>query len=96
MAKIRPLGQSTFDKKDGTQVTVTHVRIPGTGHNYLVLPAPLTDAQFLASSKSARSGVVFYTGGGSKPNIVNIEGASANTEFIVVGRHDGMVNYGTE
>jgi len=96
MAKIIPLGQSNFDKKDGTQVSISHVRIPGTGHNYLVLPAPLNDAKFLASSVGARAGVIFYTGGGSKANIVNMEGASAGTEFIVVGRHDGMINFGSE
>ena len=96
MPKIQPLGQGMFDKKDGTQVSVTHIRIPVAGHNFVVLPAPLADAQFLAASKTARVGITFYTGGGSKPNIANIEGASAGTEFIVVGRHSGMVNFGSE
>jgi hypothetical protein len=95
MAKILPLGQTFVDLKNGEQVGITRVRL-ATSADHLVLPAPARDAVPMGSGKATRLGLGFYLGGGSKGNVLNIDGGTAGTEIVVVSYHGGMINYGAE
>jgi hypothetical protein len=50
----------------------------------------------MGSGKATRLGLGFYLGGGSKGNVLNIDGGTAGTEIVVVSYHGGMINYGAE
>lgn len=96
MAKILPLGQTFVDLKTGEQVGITRVRLATGVSDHLVLPAPARDAVPMGGSKATRLGLGFYLGGGSKANVLNIDGGTAGTEIVVVSFHGGMINYGAE
>lgn len=95
MAKILPLGQTFLDLKNGEQVGVTRVRI-ATSADHLVLPAPARDAVPVGATEAVRAALGFYLGGGSKSNVLNIDGGTAGDEVVVLSYHGGFVNYGSE
>lgn len=95
MPKILPLGQTFVDLKNGEQVGITRVRLTSS-RDHLVLPAPARDAVPMGGTKATRLGLGFYLGGGSKANVLNIDGGTAGTDVVVLSYHGGMVNYGSE
>jgi hypothetical protein len=95
MAQIIPDGQGFHDLKDGQQIFVTRVTI-ATSADHVVLPSPADDASVLGDTELASDTLQFYLGGGSKPNVFNIDNGTAGDQFVVVSKHTGMVNYGAE
>ena len=95
MAKLIPLGQTFNDLKNGEQVGVTRVRL-ATASDHVVFPNPIKDAAVLGETEAESAALGFYLGGGSKPNVFNIDNGSAGQEVLITTRHGGMINFGTE
>jgi hypothetical protein len=88
MAKLFPSRQTFVDRGNGTQVLVSDVKIV-TSSDHLQVPTT-TDVQLLQSAYRTADPTFYLT---SDQNNVAIDGATVGTEFIVVTRHDGMINY---
>lgn len=93
--KVIPQGQTFVDLRDGRQVSVTRHKA-SSSTDYVVFPNPIHDASILGETEAQFASVQFYLGGGSKGNILNIDGMTSGDEAIIVTRHGGMVNFGSE
>jgi len=91
MAKLYPFKQTFVDEKlsNGEQVVVTRVKIVNATSDFVSLPNAL-DAQILQTTRTASDPTFYLSGDGT---IFNIDGATVGTEYVVVSRHAGMINY---
>ena len=91
MAKIFPSKQTFVDEKlsNGEQIVVTRVKIVNATSDHVQLPT-FTDAQILQTDRTTAD-PTFYASRGSAQ--FNIDGATVGTEYVVVSRHAGMINY---
>lgn len=96
MSKLIPLGQQFVDTRNGEQIGITRIKAATSTSDYVVLPNPIKDARVLGNTEAESNALGFYLGGGAKANIMNIDNATVGTEYVVVSRHGGMVNYGSE
>ena len=90
MAKIFPSKQYFFDLIDQTIIGVTRFNILTATSDHMDFP-DVSDIQFLHGDRTT-SDPTFYMD--SNKNTLNIDGATAGTEYIVVSRHEGSINYG--
>jgi hypothetical protein len=88
MAKLFPSKQTFVDRGNGTQVLVSDVKIV-TASDHLQVPTTV-DVQLLQDAYRTADPTFYLT---SDLNNVAIDGATVGTEFIVVTRHEGMINY---
>jgi hypothetical protein len=89
MAKLFPSKQTFVDQRNGTQILISNVKILTTTSDHVQLPT-VTDVQLLTDAYRTADPTFYLT---SDRNNVAIDGATVGTEYIVVSRHDGMVNY---
>ena len=89
MAKLYPSKQTFVDTKDGIIVGISHVKILTATSDNLELPRT-SDAAILNAARET-SDPTFYLS--QNKTDFNIDGATVGTEYIVVSRHDGSVNY---
>ena len=89
MAKLFPSKQTFVDAANGTQVLVSNVKITSATSDHLQVPTAV-DAQLLQAAYRTSDPTFYLT---SDQNNVAIDGATVGTEYIVVSRHDGMINY---
>ena len=91
MAKLFPKKQQLIssDLADGDMVAITRVKILTTNDN-VDLPGTAIDAALLQSTKTASDPTFYLYDNDSQ---LNIDGATAGTEFVVVSRHAGNTNY---
>jgi hypothetical protein len=89
MSKLFPSKQTFVDADNGTQVLVSNVKILTSGSDHLQIPTA-TDVQLLTSAYRTSDPTFYLT---SDQNNVAIDGATVGTDYIVVSRHDGMINY---
>ncbi len=88
MAKLFPSKQTFVDRGNGTQILVSDVTII-TSTDHLELPTA-SDVQILQTTYRGTLPTFYLT---SDTNNVAIDGATVGDKFIVVSRHDGMVNF---
>jgi hypothetical protein len=88
MAKLFPSKQTFVDRGNGTQVLVSDVKIVTTA-DHLQVPTAV-DAVILQAAWSTADPQFYLT---PDRNQVAIDEATVGTEYTVVTRHDGMINY---
>jgi hypothetical protein len=89
MAKLYPSKQTFVDQRNGTQILISNVKILTSTSDHLQIPTT-SNVQLLTTGLSVAQPTFYLT---SDTNNVAIDGATVGTEYIVVSRHDGMVNY---
>ncbi len=89
MAQIFPSKQTMVDQRDDVQVLVTNIKILSATTDHVKLPNA-SDAQLLQAAKGTADPVFYLSSAGAQ---FNIDGATIGTEYIVVSRHDGGMNY---
>lgn len=89
MAKLFPSKQTFVDRGNGTQVLVSDVTIISSTSDHLELPTA-SDVRLLQTTFRGTLPTFYLT---SDTNNVAIDGATIGDKFIVVSRHDGMVNF---
>ncbi|KKL45800.1 hypothetical protein LCGC14_2352020 [marine sediment metagenome] len=89
MAKLFPSKQTIVDQRDGTQILITNVKIVNATSDHLELPNAV-DAAFVHAARGTADPTFYLTTSG---NELAIDGATVGTEYIVVSRHAGGVNF---
>ena len=89
MAELFPSKQTFVDQRDGVQVLVTNVTTINSTTDHVQLPNAV-DAAILQASRTTADPTFYLSSGGAQ---FNIDGATTGTEYIVVSRHDGGMNY---
>jgi hypothetical protein len=89
MAKLFPSKQMIVDQRDGTQILITNVKIVNATSDNVELPNAV-DAAFLHSARGTSDPTFYLTTSG---NDLAIDGATVGTEYIIVSRHTGGVNF---
>lgn len=89
MAKIFPSKQTFVDQRDGTQILITNVKILTSTSDHVELPNAV-DAAILNAARSTADPTFYLSNAGAS---FSIDGATVGTEYIVVSRHDGGMNY---
>jgi hypothetical protein len=89
MSKLFPSKQTFVDRGNGVQVLVSDVKILTATSDHLQVPT-CTDVQLLKGDYRDTEPTFYLT---SDQNNVAIDSATIGTEYIVVTRHAGMVNY---
>jgi len=103
MAKLLPIEQKMVDTTDGNVVVLTRVKATSVNDNWITLPSAAQDAKILyATGQTSLVTGAFYLGqnvigggGFAKQNIsnvVNIDGTTAGTEFLIASRHANFKN----
>lgn len=88
MAKIFPSKETFVDLKDGTMIFVNKIKILTATTDYVGIPNA-TDVQLLQANRTTADPTFYLTKSGSQ---LNIDSATAGTEYVVVARTDGAVN----
>ena len=88
MAKLFPSKQTFVDQRDGTQILISNVKILTSTSDHIQLPT-VSDVQLLTAAYRTSDPTFYLT---SDANNVAIDGATVGTEYIVVSRHDNMIN----
>lgn len=89
MAKLFPSKQTVVDHADGVTVILSNVKILGSTSDHLELPNA-SDAGFLHAARGTSDPSFYLTTSG---NQIAIDGATVGTEYTVVSRHDGQINF---
>ena len=89
MAKLFPSKQTVVDHSNGMTVILTDVKILGSTSDHVELPNAV-DAGFLHSSRGTSDPTFYLTTSG---NQLAIDSATVGTEYTVVSRHDGQINF---
>jgi len=89
MAKLFPSRQTVVDHIDNTTVIISNVKILTATSDHLELPNAV-DAGFLHSTRGASDPTFYLTTNG---NQLAIDSATVGTEYVVVSRHDGQINF---
>ena len=90
MAKLYPSRQDFHDLRDRTTIGVTRVKILSTTTDNVFLPNAV-DAAILQTSDRT-SDPAFYL---FDRNTFSIDSATVGTEYVIVSRHEGMINFGS-
>ena len=89
MAELFPSKQVFTELNDGVQVLSSTVTIINATSDHLQLPNA-DDAQLLQAAQDTSDPTFYLTSEGLN---FAIDGATVGTEYIVVSRHSGSVNY---
>ncbi len=89
MAKLFPSKQTVVDHSAGRTVILSSVKILTSTSDHLELPNAV-DAGFLHSSRETSDPTFYLT---TKGNQLAIDSATVGTEYLVVSRHDGQINF---
>lgn len=89
MAKLFPSKQVFTELNDNVQVLCTTVKIVSTGSDHVDLPNA-DDAQLLQAAQDTSDPTFYLTAQGLQ---FAIDGATVGTEYIVVSRHSGSINF---
>jgi hypothetical protein len=89
MAKLFPSKQVSLDQGNGTTIVVSKVTVITSAHDFIELPT-YTDAVNLNPATDTGD-PTFYLAGGDR--CVGWLGATVGTEYTVVSKHTGIVNF---
>jgi hypothetical protein len=89
MAKLFPSKQTVVDHANGMTVILSNVKILTATSDHLDLPNAV-DAGFLLAARTDSDPSFYLTTSG---NQLAIDGATVGTEYTVVSRHDGQINF---
>jgi hypothetical protein len=89
MAKLYPSKQTFVDQRNGTQILISNVKLLTATSDHLDIPVA-ADVQLLQAAYRTSDPTFYLTSGKDQ---VAIDSGTVGTEYIVVSRHDGMVNY---
>ncbi len=89
MAKLFPSKQTVVDHVGGKTIIISDVKVLGSTSDHLELPNAV-DAGFLHAARGTADPTFYLTTNG---NQVAIDGATVGTEYTVVSRHDGQLNF---
>jgi hypothetical protein len=89
MAKLFPSKQVALDLQNGTSLVVTKATVITAADDFIELPTYL-DAVNLNPTADT-SDPTFYLAGGDR--CVGWHGATVGTEYTVVSKHSGIVNF---
>ncbi len=89
MAKLFPSKQVFTELNDNVQVLSSTVKIVNTTSDHLDLPNA-DDASLLQAARDTSDPTFYLTSEGLQ---FAIDGATIGTEYIVVSRHSGSINY---
>jgi len=89
MAKLFPSKQTVVDQPDNRQIIITTVKAVGTTSDHVDLPNAV-DAALLHSARTTADPTFYLT---TQGNQVAIDGATVGTEYVIVSRHEGQLNF---
>jgi hypothetical protein len=89
MAKLFPSKQTVVDVSNNKHIIISEVKVLTTTSDHLDLPNAV-DAGFLHSSRETSDPTFYLTTSG---NQLAIDSATVGTEYLVVSRHEGQVNF---
>jgi hypothetical protein len=89
MAKLFPSKQTVVDHANNVTVILSNVKILGSTSDHLELPNAV-DAGFLHASRETSDPTFYLTTSG---NQLAIDSATVGTEYTIVSRHDGQINF---
>jgi hypothetical protein len=89
MAKLFPSKQVSLDQGNGTTIVVSKVTVITSADDFIELPT-YTDAVNLNPATDTAD-PTFYLAGGDR--CVGWHGATVGTEYTVVSKHTGIVNF---
>ena len=89
MAQLFPSKQDFVDRRDGDTIGITNVTIVSATSDHLNI-ANVADAAFLHEDKTTADPTFYITGGNDQ---IAIDGATAGTDYIIVTRHRGQINF---
>lgn len=89
MAKLFPSKQTVVDQLVGKQIIISDVRVLTSTSDHLELPNAV-DAGFLHAARGTSDPTFYLTTSG---NQLAIDGATVGTEYTVVSRHEGQLNF---
>lgn len=91
MAQIFPSTSQSVDLRDGTTILINKIKILSSTSDHVFIP-PSVDAQLLQSDRTTADPTFYIT---DKGRSFNIDGATAGTEYVLVSRHEGQINFGS-
>lgn len=89
MAKLFPSKQTVVDQLTGKTIIISDVKILTSTSDHLELPNAV-DAGFLHAARGTADPTFYLT---TQGNQLAIDGATVGTEYTVVSRHDGQINF---
>jgi hypothetical protein len=89
MSKLFPSKQTVVDHANGMTVILSDVKILTATSDHIELPNA-ADAGFLHASRETSDPSFYLTTSG---NALAIDGATVGTEYTIVSRHDGQINF---
>jgi hypothetical protein len=98
MARIYPDFQEFIDLRDVTGIGrqevlgVTRITVVTTSSDHFDLPRTTEDAQILQADRSTADPTFYLSAGGNTR--FNIDGGTVGTQYLVVSKHAGFINYG--
>jgi len=94
MAKLFPYKQQLIssDLADGQTIAISRVKSISATSDHVELPGVAQDVAFLHAAKATADPSFYLTDGDTQ---LNIDGATAGTDFVIVSRHAGNTNYMT-
>ena len=85
------MSKDFIDRRDGDTIGITNVTILTATSDHFDISS-VVDAAFLHTSKTTADPTFYITSGNDQ---IAIDGATVGTEFVIVTRHQGMINYDT-
>ncbi len=94
MARLYPSKQVSVDQGNGTTVVVSKVTAITAGHDFIELPT-YVDAVNLNPATDTGDPTFYLAGGATGPSnrCVGWHNATVGTEYTVVSKHTGIVNF---
>jgi len=89
MAKLFPSRQTVVDHEGSTTVIITNVKTLNATSDHVELPNAV-DAGFLHTARGTADPTFYLTTSG---NQIAIDGATVGTEYTIVSRHEGSLNF---
>jgi hypothetical protein len=89
MAKLFPSKQTVVDHSAGMTILISNVKVLTSTSDHLDLPNAV-DAGFLHGTRGASDPGFYLTTSG---NQIAIDGATVGTDYTVVSRHEGQLNF---
>jgi hypothetical protein len=92
MAKLYPSRETFVDLGEGKTVLASNITIKTTTSDHVDIPVA-EDVQLLQSAIRTADPTFYLTSG---KNQVAIDGATVGAKYILVSRHAGMINFGSD
>ena len=89
MAKLFPSRQTVVDHEGTTTIIISNIRILNATSDHLELPNAV-DAGFLQLTRGTADPTFYLTTSG---NQIAIDGATVGTNYTIVSRHEGQLNF---